>query len=176
MESLKMSDKLTTALQKLAISSVKADRLAIERLEKQYGASLLEIINELEDYAIVHQSISDERAKPRNQLIIVCCYGCLWGAVIGIATLFIKPSITVAAIGLGFTPDFSPHLSKPCVGEQGSRGEMKMKRSQKSEFRSQNTPCLQSGVSSKEYFFSPPRLKSGALDHDSSTFSFRIQF
>ena len=98
-----MSDKLTTALQVLSTSPVKADRLAIERLEKQYGASLLEIINELEDYAIVHQSISDERAKPKNQLIIVCCYGCLWGVVIGIATLFIKPGVTVAAIGLGFT-------------------------------------------------------------------------
>jgi len=34
-----MSDKLTTALQKLAISPVKADRLAICRLEKEYGAS-----------------------------------------------------------------------------------------------------------------------------------------
>jgi hypothetical protein len=44
-----------------------------------------------------------------------------------------------------------------------------MKRSQKSEFRSQNTPCLKSGVSSKEYFFSPPQLKLGALDYDSST-------
>lgn len=43
MESLKMSDKLTTALQKLAISPVKADRLAICRLEKEYGASLSEI-------------------------------------------------------------------------------------------------------------------------------------
>ncbi|MBW4566309.1 MAG: hypothetical protein KME32_35680 [Mojavia pulchra JT2-VF2] len=105
-----MSDKLTTALQKLAISPVKADRLAIERLEKQYGASLLEITNELENYAIVHQSISDERAKPKNQLIILCCYGCLWGAVIGIATLFIKPGVTVAAIGLGFTAGVSRKL------------------------------------------------------------------
>ncbi|MBD2730532.1 hypothetical protein H6G96_30510 [Nostoc sp. FACHB-892] len=40
-------------------------------------------------------------------MIIVCCYGCLWGAVIGIATLFIKPSETVAAIGLGFTAGVS---------------------------------------------------------------------
>jgi uncharacterized membrane protein len=110
MGTLKMSDKLTTALQKLAISPVKADRLAIERLEKQYGASLLEITNELENYAIVHQSISDERAKSKNQLIVVCCYGCLWGAVIGIATLFIKPSVTVAAIGLGFTAGVSGKL------------------------------------------------------------------
>ena len=110
MGNLKMSDKLTTALQKLAISPVKADRLAIERLEKQYGASLLEITNELENYAIVHQSISDERAKPKNQLIILCCYGCLWGAVIGIATLFIKPSVTIAAIGLGFTAGVSGKL------------------------------------------------------------------
>ncbi len=68
-----MSDKLTTALQVLSTSPVKADRLAIERLEKQYGASLLEIINELENYAIVNQSIQDERAKPKNQLIILCC-------------------------------------------------------------------------------------------------------
>lgn len=105
-----MSDKLTTALQKLAISPVKADRLAICRLEKEYGASLSEIVGELEDYAIVHQSISDEKAKPKNQLIIVCCYGCLWGAVIGIATLFIKPSVTVAAIGLGFTAGVSGKL------------------------------------------------------------------
>ncbi|HYX16032.1 MAG TPA: hypothetical protein VE944_17010 [Nostoc sp.] len=105
-----MSDKLTYSLQKLAISPVKQDRLAIERLEKQYGASLLEIINELEDYTIVHQSISDERVKPKNQLIILCCYGCLWGAVIGIATLFIKPSVTVAAIGLGFTAGVSGKL------------------------------------------------------------------
>ena len=105
-----MSDKLTTALQVLSTSPIKADRLAIERLEKQYGASLLEIINELEDYAIVHQSISDERVKPKNQLIILCCYGCLWGAVIGIATLFIKPSVTVAAIGLGFTAGVSGKL------------------------------------------------------------------
>lgn len=105
-----MSDKLTTALQKLAISPIKADRLATLRLEKQYGASLLEITNELEDYAIVHQSISDQRAKPKNQLIIVCCYGCLWGAVIGIATLFIKPSITLTAIGLGFTAGVSGKL------------------------------------------------------------------
>lgn len=105
-----MSDKLTTALQKLAISPIKADRLATLRLEKQYGASLLEITNELENYAIVHQSISDERAKPKNQLIIICCYGCLWGAVIGIATLFIKPSITVAAIGLGFMAGVSGKL------------------------------------------------------------------
>ncbi len=90
-----MNDKLTTALQKLAISPVKADRLAICRLEKEYGASLSEIVGELEDYAIVHQSIQDERAKPKNQyqLIIACCYGCLWGAVIEIATLFIKPSV-----------------------------------------------------------------------------------
>lgn len=105
-----MSDKLTTALQKLAISPVKADRLAIYRLEKEYGASLSEIVGELEDYAIVHQSISDERAKPKNQFIILCCYGCLWGAVIGIATLFIKPSVTVAAIGLGFTAGVSGKL------------------------------------------------------------------
>lgn len=107
MESLKMSEKLTIALQKLAISPVKADRLAICRLEKEYGASLSEIVGELEDYAIVHQSISDERAKPKNQLIIICCYGCLWGAVMGITTLFIKPSVTVAAIGLGFTAGIS---------------------------------------------------------------------
>ncbi|MGJ5629858.1 hypothetical protein [Nostoc sp. CALU 1950] len=105
-----MSDKLTTALQKLAISPVKADRLAIYRLEKEYGASLSEIVGELEDYAIVHQSIQDERAKPRNQLIILCCYGCLWGAVFGIATLFIKPSVTVAVIGLGFTAGVSGKL------------------------------------------------------------------
>jgi hypothetical protein len=65
-ESLKMSDKLTTALQELAISPIKQDRLAIERLEKQYGASLLEIINQFENDAIVHQSIQDERAKPKN--------------------------------------------------------------------------------------------------------------
>jgi uncharacterized membrane protein len=105
-----MSDKLTYSLQKLAISPVKQDRLAIERLEKQYGASLLEIINQMENYAIVHQSMEDERAKPRNQLIIICCYGCLWGAVIGIATLFIKPTVTVAAIGLGFTAGVSGKL------------------------------------------------------------------
>ena len=110
MGTLKMSDKLTTALQKLAISPVKADRLAIYRLEKEYGASLSEILGELEDYAIVHQSISDERAKPKNQLIILCCYGCLWGAVIGIATFFIKPSVTVAAIGLAFTAGVSGKL------------------------------------------------------------------
>ncbi|MBW4455313.1 MAG: hypothetical protein KME55_22800 [Nostoc indistinguendum CM1-VF10] len=105
-----MSDKLTTALQKLAISPVKQDRLAIERLEKQYGASLLEIINQMENYAIIHQSMEDERAKPRNQLIIICCYGCLWGAVIGIATLFIKPTVTVAAIELGFSAGVSGKL------------------------------------------------------------------
>jgi hypothetical protein len=74
-----MSEKLTTALQRLAISPVKQDRLAIERLEKQYGASLLEIINQMENYAIVHQSMEDEKAKPRNQLIILCCYGCMKG-------------------------------------------------------------------------------------------------
>jgi uncharacterized membrane protein len=110
MGNLKMSDKLTYSLQKLAISPIKADRLAIERLEKQCGASLPEILNELEDYAIVHQSIQDNKAKPKDQLIVVCCYGCLWGAVIGIATLFIKPNVTVAAIGLGFTAGVSGKL------------------------------------------------------------------
>ncbi|MCC5623978.1 hypothetical protein [Nostoc sp. CHAB 5715] len=84
--------------------------MATLRLEKRYGASLLEIINQMENYAIVHQSIEDERAKPKNQLIILCCYGCLWGAVIGIATLFIKPSVTVAAMTLGFTAGVSGKL------------------------------------------------------------------
>ncbi|MBC1225237.1 hypothetical protein GNF09_36355 [Nostoc sp. UCD120] len=79
-------------------------------MEKEYGASLSEIVGELEDYAIVHESILDERAKPKNQFIILCCYGCLWGAVIGIATLFIKPSVTLAAIGLGFTAGVSGKL------------------------------------------------------------------
>jgi uncharacterized membrane protein len=64
----------------------------------------------MENYAIVHQSMEDERAKPKNQFIILCCYGCLWGAVIGIATLFIKPSVTIAAIGLGFTAGVSGKL------------------------------------------------------------------
>ena len=120
-----MSDKLTTALQKLAISPVKQDRLAIERLEKQYGASLLEITNELEDYAIVHQSISDERAEPKNQLIIVCCYGCLWGAVIGIATLFVKPSVTIAEAGpyrliFKSRKPVAKRFQRPCVSRSPS--------------------------------------------------------
>ncbi|MHC5915848.1 MAG: hypothetical protein ACYTXE_33730 [Nostoc sp.] len=35
---------------------------------------------------------------------------CFWGAVIGIATLLIRPSVTVAAIGLGFTAGVSGKL------------------------------------------------------------------
>ena len=46
MESLKMSEKLITEEQKLAISPVKQDRLAIYRLEREYGASLSEIVGE----------------------------------------------------------------------------------------------------------------------------------
>ena len=42
-----------------------------------------------------------------------------------------------------------------------------MRRSQKAEFRIQNTPCLKSGVSATPEFFLHSRLKSLALNLDS---------
>lgn len=62
-----MTQKLVQALQKLATSTVKLDQIAITRLEKEYGASLTDILTELEDYAIVHQVLNDQITQPKNK-------------------------------------------------------------------------------------------------------------
>lgn len=109
-----MSQKLVEALQKLAISQVKLDQIAITRLEKEYGASLTDILTELEDYTIVHQVLNDQITKPKNKRLIAIVNGCFWAALIGISTLLIKPNVTIAAMSLGFTAGISVKL----IGEK----------------------------------------------------------
>ncbi|MBD2341960.1 hypothetical protein H6G64_34070 [Calothrix sp. FACHB-156] len=109
-----MTPKLAQALQKLATSPVKLDQIAITRLEKEYGASLTDILTELEDYAIVHQVLNDQITKPKNKSLIAIANGCFWAAAIGISTLLIKPNVTIAAMTLGFTAGISVKL----IGEE----------------------------------------------------------
>ena len=90
---------LSLALVKMATSPVKADRDAIARLERECQMDIAKITVTLEDSQIIAQAIN---SQPQGKGLKILATGLFWSGVIGIATMFVRPSYVWCGVSLGF--------------------------------------------------------------------------
>lgn len=91
--------ELATALVKMATSPVKADREAIARLERECAADILKITTSLEESEIIAQIY---QPAAQDKAVKIFLSGLFWSSVIGLATIFVRPSYTLCSLTLGF--------------------------------------------------------------------------
>jgi hypothetical protein len=94
-----MNGELASALVKMAVSPVKADREAIARLERECGTDITKITASLENLEIITQAY---KSNPHKEISKILLFGVFWSAVIGLATMFVRPSYTWCGLSLGF--------------------------------------------------------------------------
>ncbi|OUL36376.1 hypothetical protein BV372_08140 [Nostoc sp. T09] len=106
-----MSGKeLASALVKMATSPVKADRDAIARIERECQMDITTITVSLENSELMAQAlIQDISRKPETLKIFAT--GMFWGAVIGIAMLFVRPPYAVCGAFLGIAAGVSGRVA-----------------------------------------------------------------
>lgn len=89
---------LGAALIKMATSPVKADRDAIARVERECQQDIKDIAILLENSELVLlASQTEQRNKPK-----IIATGIFWAGVIGIAAMFVRPTLMWEGVGLGF--------------------------------------------------------------------------
>ncbi|HEY9694494.1 MAG TPA: hypothetical protein V6D15_20010 [Oculatellaceae cyanobacterium] len=94
---------LSESLLRLSVSPVKADREAITRLEREAGKDIQAIIQDLDSNEIALQAIYDQQQKPViKKFVSLFNSGIFIAGVIGIVTVFTKPSHILVALILGF--------------------------------------------------------------------------
>ncbi|WP_375469555.1 hypothetical protein [uncultured Nostoc sp.] len=104
------NEVLSLALVKMATSPVKADRDAIARIERECGADILKITTSLENSRIIAQALnSHERGKGMK----ILATGLFWSGVIGIATMFVRPSYVWYGVSLGFVSGIAGRVMEP---------------------------------------------------------------
>ncbi|WP_334993997.1 hypothetical protein [Nostoc sp.] len=94
----------------MATSPVKADRDAIARLERECQMDVTEIAASLEDLQIIAQSIN---SQPHGQGLKILATGLFWSGVIGIATMFIRPSYVFYGVSLGLVSGIAGRIMQP---------------------------------------------------------------
>ncbi|MEH2001087.1 MAG: hypothetical protein V7L00_20450 [Nostoc sp.] len=93
------NEVLSLALVKMATSPVRADRDAISRIERECQADILKITTSLDNSRIIAQALnSHEQGKGLK----ILAAGLFWSGVIGIATMFVRPSYVWCGVSLGF--------------------------------------------------------------------------
>ncbi|MEH1874109.1 hypothetical protein [Nostoc sp.] len=104
------NEVLSLVLVKMATSPVKADRDAIARIERECQADILKITTSLENSRIIAQALnSHEQGKGLK----ILATGLFWSGVIGIATMFVRPSYVWCGVSLGFISGIAGRLMEP---------------------------------------------------------------
>ena len=104
------NEVLSLVLVKMATSPVKADRDAIARIERECQADILKITTSLENSRIIAQALnSHEQGKGLK----ILATGLFWSGVIGIATMFIRPSYVWCGVSLGFVSGIAGRVMEP---------------------------------------------------------------
>ncbi|AUB36623.1 hypothetical protein COO91_02544 [Nostoc flagelliforme CCNUN1] len=104
------NEVLGLVLVKMATSPVKADRDAIARIERECKADILKITTSLENSRIIAQSLN--RHEQGKELKILAT-GLFWSGVIGIATMFVRPSYVWCGVSLGFVSGIAGRVMEP---------------------------------------------------------------
>ncbi len=104
------NEVLSLVLVKMATSPVKADRDAIARIERECQADITKITTSLENSRIIAEALnSHEQGKGLK----ILATGLFWSGVIGIATLFIRPSYIWCGVSLGFVSGLAGRVVEP---------------------------------------------------------------
>ncbi|MEH1954711.1 MAG: hypothetical protein V7K64_27035 [Nostoc sp.] len=104
------NEVLSLVLVKMAASPVKADRDAIARIERECQADIFKITTSLENSRIIAQALnSHEQGKGLK----ILATGLFWSGVIGIATLFVRPSCVWCGVSLGFVSGIAGRVMEP---------------------------------------------------------------
>lgn len=103
-ECLESIHDLKSNLLALRISPVKADNAAIARIERQSEKTIADIINDLDDLAIMINGIrkNDPIEDMISKSIISVIRGILFGAIASLILLIFKPEIARPAFCLSF--------------------------------------------------------------------------
>jgi hypothetical protein len=103
-ECLESIHDLKSHLLALRTSPVKADNAAIARIERQSEKTIADIINDLDDLAIMINGIkkNDPIEDMISKSIISVIRGILFGAIASLILLIFKPEITRPAFCLSF--------------------------------------------------------------------------
>jgi hypothetical protein len=101
---------LSLALVKMATSPVKADRGAIARLERECQTDIIKIVATLEESQIIAQSIN---SQGQGRGLKILATGLFWSGVIGIATMFVRPSYVWCGVSLGFVSGIAGSVMEP---------------------------------------------------------------
>ncbi|MDZ7966891.1 MAG: hypothetical protein RM368_18245 [Nostoc sp. DedSLP03] len=104
------NEVLSLVLVKMASSPVKADRDAIARIERECQADILKITTSLENSRIIAEALnSHEQGKGLK----ILATGLFWSGVIGIATMFVRPSYVWCGVSLGFISGIAGRVMEP---------------------------------------------------------------
>ncbi|MDZ8070361.1 MAG: hypothetical protein RMY64_32925 [Nostoc sp. DedQUE08] len=104
------NEVLSLVLVKMASSPVKADREAIARIERECQADILKITTSLENSRIIAEALnSHEQGKGLK----ILATGLFWSGVIGIATMFVRPSYVWCGVSLGFVSGIAGRVMEP---------------------------------------------------------------
>lgn len=104
------NEVLALALVKMATSPVKADRDAIARIERECQTDIAKIAATLEDSQIIAQAINSQR---QGKGLKILATGLFWSGVIGIATMFVRPSYVWCGVTLGFVSGIAGRAMEP---------------------------------------------------------------
>ncbi len=104
------NEVLSLVLVKMATSPVKADRDAIARIERECQADILKITTSLDNSRIIAQALNSYE-QPKGLKILAT--GLFWSGVIGVATMFIRPSYVWCGVSLGFVSGIAGRVMEP---------------------------------------------------------------
>jgi hypothetical protein len=104
------NEVLSLVLVKMATSPVKADRDAIARIERECQADILKITTSLENSRIIAEALNRHE---QGKGLKILATGLFWSGVIGIATLFVRPSYVWCGVSLGFMSGIAGRVMEP---------------------------------------------------------------
>ena len=107
------NEVLSLALVKMATSPVKADRDAIARIERECQADIVKITTSLENSRIIAQALNSHEQGKGFKILAT---GLFWSGVIGIATMFVRPSYIWCGVSLGFVSGIAGRAMEPFKG------------------------------------------------------------
>ncbi|WP_375494409.1 hypothetical protein [uncultured Nostoc sp.] len=111
------NEVLNAALVKMATSPVKADRDAIARIERECQADILKITTSLENSRIIAENsqiiAQSLNRREQGKGLKILATGLFWSGVVGIATLFVRPSYVWCGVSLGFVSGIAGRVMEP---------------------------------------------------------------
>ena len=104
------NEVLSLVLVKMATSQVLADRDAIARIERECQADIVKITTSLENSRIIAEALN---SYEKGKGLRILATGLFWSGVIGIATMFVRPSCVWYGVSLGFISGIAGRVMEP---------------------------------------------------------------